>query len=75
VDTKHQSAEAEVIVTGGLGYIGSHVVVLLLETGKYEPIIVDNCHNANPHVIQSCTEIASSTLGYVIQAGRHVLGQ
>ena len=51
------------IVTGGLGYIGSHVVVSLLETGKYEPVIVDNCHNANPRVVQACADIASSTLG------------
>ena len=51
------------IVTGGLGYIGSHVVVSLLETGKYEPIIVDNCHNAHPRVVAACTEIASAALG------------
>jgi UDP-glucose 4-epimerase len=50
-------------VTGGLGYIGSHVVVSLLETGEYEPIIVDNCHNASPRVVEACAQIASATLG------------
>ena len=31
----------QILVTGGLGYIGSHTVVELIEAG-YEPIIVDN---------------------------------
>ena len=31
----------QILVTGGLGYIGSHTVIELIEAG-YEPIIVDN---------------------------------
>ena len=31
----------KVLVTGGLGFIGSHTVVSLLENG-YEVVIVDN---------------------------------
>ena len=30
-----------VLVTGGTGYIGSHTVIELIESG-YEPIIIDN---------------------------------
>lgn len=32
---------AQILVTGGLGYIGSHTVVELIEAG-YEPIVIDN---------------------------------
>ena len=31
----------KVLVTGGLGYIGSHTIVELVNKG-YEPIIIDN---------------------------------
>ena len=32
---------AKILVTGGLGYIGSHTVVELVNAG-YEPVIVDD---------------------------------
>lgn len=35
-----------ILVTGGLGYIGSHTVVELIQQG-FEPIIVDNLFNSN----------------------------
>ena len=31
----------QILVTGGLGYIGSHTVIELIKA-SYEPIIVDN---------------------------------
>ena len=30
-----------VLITGGLGYIGSHTVVELIQAG-YDPIVIDN---------------------------------
>ena len=54
------------LVTGGLGYIGSHVVLSLLLTGRYLPIIIDNCANGYPEALKRCTEIARAELGYVI---------
>ncbi len=36
----------DVLVTGGAGYIGSHTVIELLESG-YQPIIVDNLSNSS----------------------------
>ena len=32
---------SKILVTGGLGYIGSHTVIELLENG-YEVVVVDN---------------------------------
>ncbi|OCX51294.1 UDP-glucose 4-epimerase GalE [Mucilaginibacter sp. PPCGB 2223] len=37
---------AKILVTGGLGYIGSHTVVELVNAG-YEPVIVDNLSNSD----------------------------
>ena len=39
-----------VIVTGGAGYIGSHVVLKLCEAG-YTPVIIDNFYNSAPSVV------------------------
>lgn len=54
-----------VIVTGGLGYIGSHVVISLLLTGKYIPIVLDNSHNAYPEAVKRVAQIARDEMGYV----------
>lgn len=42
---------------------GSHVVVTLLLSGKYLPVVVDNFHNSKPHAIQACEDIALEALG------------
>jgi UDP-glucose 4-epimerase len=39
-----------VLVTGGLGYIGSHACVALLESG-YDVVILDNLSSGNPEVV------------------------
>ena len=39
----------KILVTGGLGYIGSHTCVELLNAG-YEVVVVDNLSNAKPEV-------------------------
>ena len=39
-----------VIVTGGAGYVGSHVVIQLCAAG-YRPIIIDNFCNSSPSVV------------------------
>ena len=46
----------KILVTGGLGYIGSHTVVELLNAG-YEVVAVDNLSNAKPDVQQRVTRI------------------
>jgi len=46
-----------ILVTGGLGYIGSHTVVALQEQG-YEVVIVDNLSNTRLSVIDGITKIS-----------------
>lgn len=57
------AALQRVLVTGGLGYIGSHVVLTLLLSGRYLPIVIDNCHNAYPEAIKRVAEIARYEMG------------
>lgn len=45
-----------ILVTGGLGYIGSHTVVELIEVG-YEPIIVDDLSNSKIEVLNRIEKI------------------
>lgn len=49
----------KVLVTGGAGYIGSHTVVALVESG-YEVIIVDNYVNSSPKVIERLETITKT---------------
>jgi len=45
-----------ILVTGGLGYIGSHTVVQLITAG-YTPIIVDNLSNSSIKVLDRIEQI------------------
>ncbi len=47
---------AKILVTGGLGFIGSHTVVELVNAG-YEPVIVDNLSNSSPKILDQLTKI------------------
>ena len=46
----------KVLVTGGMGYIGSHTVVELLEN-NYEVVIVDNLVNSKIDVLDKIEKI------------------
>jgi len=50
----------KVVVTGGLGYIGSHVAILLLELG-HEVILVDNLANSSEAVLKRIEAITKQT--------------
>ena len=55
-------AKAEkIIVTGGAGYIGSHTVVALVESG-FEPVIVDDFSNADHKVHERLETITGKNL-------------
>ncbi len=45
-----------ILVTGGAGFIGSHTVVELLESGE-DIVIVDNFSNSSPDVLEKIKEI------------------
>ena len=46
----------KILVTGGLGFIGSHTVIQLIEN-NYEPIIVDNLVNSKLEVLNRLEKI------------------
>lgn len=50
----------KILVTGGLGFIGSHTVVALIEKG-YEVLIIDNLSNSSLSVLEGITKITSVT--------------
>jgi len=50
-----------IIVTGGAGYIGSHTVIDLIESG-YNPIIIDNFSNSNHSVIDKLETICNKKI-------------
>lgn len=49
--------ESYVLVSGGLGYIGSHMVVELVSELKEKVIILDNLDNSNPKCLERLQEI------------------
>lgn len=51
---------SKILVTGGLGFIGSHTVVELLNN-NYDVIIIDNLSNASSDVIQGIQNITGKT--------------
>lgn len=51
---------SKILVTGGLGFIGSHTVVELLNN-NYEVVIVDNLSNASKNVLDGIKNITGKT--------------
>lgn len=52
-----------ILVTGGLGYIGSHTCVELLDAG-YDIVVVDNLYNANISVKDRIEKITGKTFKF-----------
>jgi len=50
----------KIVVTGGLGFIGSHTVVELQNNG-HQVIIIDNCSNSSKEVLHGITNITGIT--------------
>ena len=55
---------SKILVTGGLGYIGSHTVVELHNQG-YEITIVDDLSNTSLDVLERINKITNSSINYV----------
>ena len=48
--------QKKILVTGGLGFIGSHTIVCLHEA-DYVPVIIDNLHNSRIEVLDSISQL------------------
>tara|TARA_B100001758_G_scaffold186122_1_gene162908 strand:+ start:448 stop:1452 length:1005 start_codon:yes stop_codon:yes gene_type:complete len=53
----------KILVTGGAGYIGSHTLVELHNTG-YKPIVVDNLSNSSSNNIKGAEQIINSKIDF-----------
>lgn len=53
----------KVLVTGGLGYIGSHTVLELISAG-YEPIILDNLENTRSWILDQLEDISGRKITF-----------
>ena len=53
----------KILVTGGLGYIGSHICIELINEG-YEIVIIDNLDNSNESVLKSIEDITSKKIRF-----------
>ncbi|MFA6832990.1 MAG: SDR family NAD(P)-dependent oxidoreductase, partial [Bacteroidaceae bacterium] len=51
--------KTRILVTGGTGYIGSHTVVELQNSG-YEVVIVDNLSNSSANVVDNIEKISGT---------------
>ena len=52
-----------ILVTGGMGYIGSHTCVELLNAG-YEVVIVDNLINSKLETLERIQKITEKTIKF-----------
>ena len=53
-----------VLITGGLGYVGSHTAIALLRKG-YDILIVDNLQNSSLRVLHALRELAGKNIHFV----------
>ncbi|PWN30471.1 UDP-glucose 4-epimerase [Jaminaea rosea] len=51
-----------ILIPGGAGYIGSHVVLSVLLTRRYKVTVIDNYHNSFPTAIERVEKIARDEL-------------
>ena len=47
----------KIMVTGGMGYIGSHTIIELLKSGKYQVVSVDSCERSTPETAARIEQI------------------
>lgn len=47
----------KILVTGGCGYIGSHTLIELIESGRYDVLCVDSCVRSTPETLDRVKNI------------------
>ena len=47
----------KLLITGGTGYIGSHTIIEMIETGKFTPVCVDSCERSTSETIDRIENI------------------
>jgi len=63
MDYKAKQMTNKIIVTGGMGYIGSHTVVELINAG-YQPVIFDNLSNSDRNVLSGIKAITDQDVPF-----------
>ena len=61
--SKERGNFMSILVTGGLGYIGSHTVIELLKQ-NYDVIVVDNLSNAKIEMVDQIYEISKKHIKF-----------
>ena len=61
--TKKIKTMKKILVTGGLGYIGSHTIIFLLEKG-YIPVVIDNLSNSHIEIKDNIEKISNKQLSF-----------
>jgi UDP-glucose 4-epimerase len=56
--------QQKILVTGGLGFIGSHAIVCLHEAG-YIPVIIDNLNNTRIEVLSAISQLIGYTPEFI----------
>lgn len=62
--TFQNSTQNKIFITGGLGYIGSHTAIELMNAGR-EVVIVDNLVNSSIHVLDRLEKLCGPRLSFV----------
>jgi UDP-glucose 4-epimerase len=57
---------AQLLITGGAGFIGSHTCLVLLEAG-HSLVVLDNFANSSPEALRRVVELAGSAAGDRLQ--------
>jgi UDP-glucose 4-epimerase len=57
---------AQLLITGGAGFIGSHTCLVLLEAG-HSLVVLDNFANSSPEALRRVVELAGATAGQRLQ--------
>lgn len=54
----------KILITGGAGYIGSHTLIKLIESG-YSPVVFDNLSNANIESLNRVEQLTGITIPFI----------